>query len=308
MSQTTNTIDKSNKFIINLVKLMETRYTKLLREKELSGEKKEIIEKGNKVNCCDDVNCIEECDEKDLQYSTTSSQRYKEESIVLQILTSDTEPTEKSVMTDSFRPFFKHYYQMHQLLPDTYTNYFPFNKNNLPNKYQDCLDDILHDRINTLFIKIFDKPIELRKALRQLRPSDWIIMTFSRASIPLLHKAIDMYQCKPEHMKVLLSIVPDAVWYCPWHEDELGLTLIQALTRYIWYFNPKSNVIEQKTVHTLINNKLSNKFRFLKIKELRYDFDPVNMFNGLAWYSSLKISPEPDYDSVENVNLNIIDI
>lgn len=302
-----NKINRSVNFVDHLLKLINIRYEKLLKE---TNNKNELINSDIKD---DDVNCdknsqscqnCQDCLDNDIYLPTTSTQRYKEENNVLEFLTSD--KVSESLMNDSFKPFFKLYYQMYQLLPDTYTKYFPLNKNNLPNKFQDELDDILHETINVMFMKIFEKPIELRKALRQLKPIDWVIMTFSRAKIPFIHRALDMYQCKPEHMEVLLSIVPTPIWYCPWHEDELGLTPIQTMTKYIWYFNPKSKIAEQKAVHTLISRKLSNRFRFLKIKELRYDFDPNNMFSGLAWYSSLKLSPEPDENIVENVKFDLI--
>ena len=298
-------INTSEPFLQNLMKLLNLRYEKLLKEKNDNV----ISDNESQVKCCNEScdKCDSNDDTVDLEYGMTSTQSYKEESNILQMLiNTDDNRLSSSFMIDSFKPIFKLYYQMQQLLPDTYKNYFPLHKNNLPNKFQDKLDDILHDRINVMIMKIFEEPIKLRNALRQLTQTDWIIMTFSRASIPFLHKALDMFQCKPEHMKVLLSIVPTPVWYCPWHVDENGLTPIQALTRYIWYFNPKSEEFNQRAVHTLVHNKLSNQFRFLKIKELLYDFDPICMFNNLSWYLNLKLSEGPDLNIVEEVNFNLL--
>jgi len=243
--------------------------------------------------------------EKLVNHSVELSSAMKDECAVLDILTSD---TISSIMTEPFKPFFKYYQTI--LLTDNANKHFPLNKNNLPSKFQDTLDDILHDKINVMFMKLFEKPSALRKALNTLSSDEWIIMTFSRANVPLLHKMLDTYRHKPAHMKVILDVVPLPIWFSPWHVDEFGLIPIQTLTKNVWHFNPISMRAEQQTIHTLIHNKFNSKFRFLKMKTLilsMRDFDSSPMFSNVAWYLSLDLGIiNPNYEVIEPVNLHVI--
>lgn len=237
--------------------------------------------------------------EENYENDTTETQRYKEETEILKYLLQ----INSDLMTESFRPFFKVYYDMMLLLPDDYKKYFPFNKHALSNKLQDELDDSIHIKINSLFSKFSEKPDVFKKELKRLTSDDWVLMTLSKASEPFIHMALNIYQCHYEHMDVLIQCVPLPIWFCPWYVNEFDLTPLQSVSRYIWYFNPKSHVTEQKKVHAIISKTLNNNFRFLKIKELKYDydFDEMNLFNNTAWYLNLKISPDPDYDYIEHV-------
>jgi len=243
--------------------------------------------------------------EKLVNHSVELSSALKDECAVLDILTSDT----ATIMTEPFKPFFKYYQTI--LSTDNPHKHFPLNKNNLPSKFQDTLDDILHDKINVMFAKLSEKPSEFREALNTLTHDEWVIMTFSRANVPLLHKMLDIYRYRPTHMKVILNVVPLPVWFCPWHVDEFNMIPIQTLTKNICHFNMISMRAEQQTIHTLINNKFNSKIRFLKVKNMIHnrvrDHDILLMFSNVAWYLTLDLGIiNLDYEVFEQVNLHVI--
>ncbi|VBB18905.1 hypothetical protein YASMINEVIRUS_1437 [Yasminevirus sp. GU-2018] len=279
----------TDQVVARILKHIEGRVEKIRQQSEKNKLTDQQKKDGcNKSECADGKDCTDCANSANSDNGSDSddkqlSEAFKGDMLVLDRLLQDN----SGLMNDAFRPFFKAYRDMLQIDPGVHFNHFPFNKNKLPNSLMDILDDILHLRINVIFQKLYDKPKELRKALKMLRPNDWVVMTFSRASSPLIHSALNAFQCRPDAMEILLKEVPTPFWFCPWNTDEFNLTPIQALTRYTWYFNPKAHVDDQKNVHRHIKSIILPKFQLLKLKELQYNFDPINMFNGVNWYACI---------------------